>query len=547
MRIRFLKNMDDRDLEVVRDLLFYENEIGGKNYYSKLSDNGVAWRLKDLPIKIPPPIYKKLLERKIIVKIKEDLYHINPVHKKDIETELKFIKGDMAHGIDFEKALRYTIRSGNDARAILNILKFQKRWDSMYDDLGWSLSRAREIIINSGSDLSLLNRLRDSGLIRELSDGEYQLVKFSEEYLEPYLESMFSTEDAVFEYMEVVRRMKREYENFISTMDEERLDEIKTMIRDVWDIENYTKHINESLYLDLLLPIIQQYGMADVSIYSSEGRKITQTGFSLAYFGEPGTGKTFATDDFIRGNEREGIPAHGIIGRVRYAEGMTPKKFISILEAYQNYPVDWVIPEFNDFFRYRGMVEKFKLVMEHREVSDETKKEVIRPYKVSSFFIVNYNTKFSGTKWDVTIGDPNFEAIEDRMICRVFMNDEMREREIYRNMVRRVSGDIDWYLSGALRMHLTYSYNFYSNNKFRLILKISDFVDFGNKIREMKKKKSVNISNRIIIKGVQIAGSAALVRGAFANESEIYISDRELSLALKFIEEEINTRAGRIK
>ncbi len=298
--------------------------------------------------------------------------------------------------------------------------------------------------------------------------------------------------------------------------------------------------------MDILLPIIQQYGIADVPIYSSDGKKITQTGFSLAYFGEPGTGKTFATDDFIRGNDRDGIPPHGIIGRIRYAEGMTPKKLISILEAYQNYPVDWIVPEFNDFFRYKGMVEKLKLVMEHREVSDETKKEVIKPYKVTSFFIVNYNTKFSNGRWTVTVDDPNFNAIEDRMICKVFINDEAREKEIYKNMVRRVSGDIDWYLSEYLRKHLTYSYHFFTGSDRKVILDTSDFVSFGNAIRDMRSRKGIRISNRIILKGIQIAGSAALIKGVGNEEKEIKISDEELSLALDFIRMEIETRTMRI-
>ena len=294
--------------------------------------------------------------------------------------------------------------------------------------------------------------------------------------------------------------------------------------------------------MDALLPIIQQYGMADVPIYSSEGKKITQTGFSLAYFGEPGTGKTFATDDFLRGNEKNGIPPHGIIGRLRYAEGMTPKKFISILEAYVNYPVDWIIPEFNDFFRYKGMVEKLKLVMEQREVSDETKNEIIKPYKVTSFFIVNYNTHVGNKGWKVTIDDPNFNAIEDRMICRIFINNERRERAIYENMVRRISGDIEWYLSEDLRKHLTYSYAHFRKNQVKLILNTSDFVLFGNRIREMRKERKAKMSNRIILKGIQIAGSASLIRAINRDEKEIKIKKDELNLALHFIDEEIKTR-----
>ncbi len=545
MRVELLKNVKEKYISILREIVVYENKYGKTNYYSKLSDNGIAWRLEDLPISVSAQEINFLLKRGIVKKIKKGVYHIDGKIKDKLEEELKLIDVGVQSEINVEKSLHYVIRSGEDARAVLNILKFQKRWDSMYDDIGYPLSKIREIIINSGADLSLLSRLRESGLLSG-KDEEYRFYIFSENVLDPYLESSFSTQDAVFEYMNVVRAMKRQYEYFISSLKENEIDEMLSQIRDVQDIVNYSKHVTDTLYMDILLPIIQQYGMADVPIYSSEGKKITQTGFSLAYFGEPGTGKTFATDDFIRGNERDGIPAHGIIGRIRYAEGMTPKKLISILEAYQNYPVDWIIPEFNDFFRYKGMVEKLKLVMEHREVSDETKKEVIKPYKVTSFFIVNYNTKFSKGKWSVTVDDPNFNAVEDRMICKVFVNDEKREKEIYRNMVRRVSGDIDWYLSEYLRKHITYSYHFFTKHNKKLILSTSDFVSFGNKIREMRRAKNIRISNRIIMKGIQIAGSAALIKGVGREDDEIRMGEEELLLALDFIDEEIKTRAMRI-
>lgn len=543
MRVAVLKNLREKYVRLIGEIVAYEDRYGHTGYYSRMSSNGIAWKPDDLPFELSRGEINYLLKREIIRRVKPGVYHINPTLREDIRRELEEIGLDLHNEVNVENALKYAIHTDSDARALMKLLRFNRRWISMYDDAGWPLSRAKEIIISAGADTGLLNRLRDSGMIYSVGGDEFLLRDFDENILEPYLQGAFSTQDAVFEYLNVVLPMKRQFEEFVRDVMEEDVDELKGQIRDVWDIVNYAKHVMEDMYMDILLPIIQQYGMADLPIYSSDGRKITQTGFSLAYFGEPGTGKTFATDDFIRGNDRNGIPPHGIIGRIRYAEGMTPKKFIAILEAYQDYPVDWVIPEFNDFFRYRGMVEKLKLVMEQREVSDETKKEVIKPYRVTSFFIVNYNTHVSGGRWKATIEDPNFNAIEDRMICRVFVNDEDREKGIYRNMIRRISGDIDWYLSEYLRRHITYSYHILRNSNVRLILDTSDFVDFGDSVRLLRRSYGVNISNRIILKGVQIAGSAALVKGLNLGSDSIKITREELSLALDFIEDEIKTRS----
>ncbi len=540
MRVSILKDISDADLSKIKEIYAYEEKYGTMNYYSKVSSNGMAWSLDD--VKLSKKQVNFLIKKGIIEKIRDGIYHIVPEIRARLLDELEKIDLVFSVVTNPEKAIEYTVHGNSDAVALRGLLDYQRKWSAMYDDIGWPISKAKEIIINAGADLTLLNRLRESGLVYQINDGEFLLREFSPELLEPYLMGSLSTQDAVFEYRNIVLPMKHQFERFVNSLSKDDIADMLAEIRDVWDIVNYAKHVVGELYLDILLPIIQQYGMVDIPIYSSEGRKITQTGFSLAYFGEPGTGKTFATDDFMRGNEKNGIPPHGIIGRLRYGEGMTPKKFISILEAYQNYPVDWIIPEFNDFFRYRGMVEKLKLVMEQREVSDETKREVIKPYKVKSFFIVNYNTRVRSGRWGVTIDDPNFNAIEDRMICKIFVNSEDREKAIYENMVRRISGDIEWYLSKFIRMHVTYSYNVHQNSG-KLILKTEDFVEFGNKIREMRKKLNISVSNRIIMKGVQIAGSAALVRSM---GDEVTISPEELQLALEFIHEELKTRAKKI-
>ncbi|EQD56659.1 hypothetical protein B2A_05149, partial [mine drainage metagenome] len=75
---------------------------------------------------------------------------------------------------------------------------------------------------------------------------------------------------------------------------------------------------------------MQQYALADVPLVAPGGRTTGTTGFHLALFGPPGTGKTFAIDDFLRGNERTGVPAHGLPGRNRYCGGITPAQFLRV-------------------------------------------------------------------------------------------------------------------------------------------------------------------------------------------------------------------------
>ncbi|EQD50510.1 hypothetical protein B1B_11216, partial [mine drainage metagenome] len=63
----------------------------------------------------------------------------------------------------------------------------------------------------------------------------------------------------------------------------------------------------EALYFDSLISLLQQYALADVPLIAPTGRSTGATGFHLALFGPPGTGKTFSIDDLVRGNPRSGV------------------------------------------------------------------------------------------------------------------------------------------------------------------------------------------------------------------------------------------------
>jgi len=163
----------------------------------------------------------------------------------------------------------------------------------------------------------------------------------------------------------------------------------------------------------------------------------------LALFGDPGTGKSFSTRDMILGKPSAKIGAHGLPGRNRYCGGMTPAFFIRIGEAYAGRVFNFIVPEFNDFFRYKGMVEPLKIAMEQGEIKYETHNEVIGPYRFTSFFSVNYNVAVHDRGYEVTIQDPNFNAIEDRMLCRLHRLTKERFIEITKSQMKLALGAID--------------------------------------------------------------------------------------------------------
>jgi hypothetical protein len=196
------------------------------------------------------------------------------------------------------------------------------------------------------------------------------------------------------------------------------------------------------LYFDGFLSIIQQYAIADVEIVNPQAKTGMRTGWSFALFGEPGTGKSFSTRDLILGIPDGKIKPHGVPGRNRYCGGITPARFIRIGQAYGGRTFNFIVPEFNDWFRYSGMVDVLKIAMERGEIKHELHREVIGPYRFDSFFSVNYNTRVMGRGYEVTIGDPNFNAIEDRMICRLHRLTKERYVEIAQSQMRLALGEV---------------------------------------------------------------------------------------------------------
>lgn len=243
-----------------------------------------------------------------------------------------------------------------------------------------------------------------------------------------------------------IKGMDKELDEYLNSMLKSRLDATIKFGKgfSVDYLANYLQDLfGPVLYFDSLLSIIQQYGLADTEIVHQRGKTGMRTGWSLALFGEPGTGKSFSTRDMVLGKPDAKVPPHGVPGRNRYCGRITPARFIRIGQAYAGRTFNFIVPEFNDWFKYSGMVEPLKLAMERGKMKYEMHREMIGPYHFSSFFSVNYNVTMHGRGYAVTVQDPNFNAIEDRMLCRLHRLTKERFVEIAESQMKLAMGKID--------------------------------------------------------------------------------------------------------
>jgi hypothetical protein len=312
----------------------------------------------------------------------------------------------------------------------------------------------------------------------------------------------------------------------------------------------------EALAPDSLISMLQQYALADAPLLAPTGRPTGSTGFHLALFGPPGTGKTFAIDDMVRGNPRTGVPPHGLPGRNRYCGGITPVQFLRVGASYAGRTFNFIVPEFNDWFKYRGMVEPLKLVMEQREVKWETTFGVVGPYTFRSFLSVNYNVRTAGASdyW-TTFADPNFAALEDRMLLRFHPMTRDRFRAVEASAERLELGEIDFGLASKVRDHLTLLHAIETRHplvadKFPARAVRLERTLYA-RLREVSEKvlertPNPNFSPRLKGRAVKLASAGALV-GYFAHPGSgpIAIGKEEMEFGRRFYEEEIRVRESR--
>jgi len=313
-----------------------------------------------------------------------------------------------------------------------------------------------------------------------------------------------------------------------------------------------------TIFFDHLLSITQSYSICDSTVINKGGQKALNTGFNLALFGEPGTGKTFAAKDMIVGNENLGVPAHGLPGINRYCGGMTPAMFIAIGEAYIGRRFNFIVTEFNDWFKYKGMVEPLKLAMERGLIRYETKTYTIGPYRFSSFFTVNFNTEVREKGYEVTIRDPNFNAIEDRMLCRLHRLTKQKYQELSKSQRALMLGKLraKMELAYKIRDHLTLVYaiqtkdplvarSFY-DKKILLTDEILKMLEEATNLvlEHLRGVRVVPFSMRLERRALQLASAMTLMNYFNTDSDIIPIDSLAAKMAVEFFVEEAWIRSN---
>jgi hypothetical protein len=354
-----------------------------------------------------------------------------------------------------------------------------------------------------------------------------------------------------------VAQMQAELDAYISDLLKNRLSETIKFGKSfsAATASNYLQNLfGEMLYFDSFLSIIQQYSLTDVEIVNPLGKTGIKTGWSFALFGEPGTGKSFSTRDLVLGIPGGKMSAHGVPGRNRYCGGITPARFIRIGQVYVGKTFNFIVPEFNDWFRYSGMVDTLKIAMERGEIKQELHREVIGPYRFDSFFTVNYNTQVMGQGYAVTIGDPNFNAIEDRMICRLHRMTKERYKEIAESQMRLALGEVN-VDKGAkqIRDHVALVYAIETGHplvrsrfKKKPVMITAEMYDAIGRVRELILKHipgGMKFSARLEHNVVKFACAASLL--SYFNEDLDYVpvNPNALDIALKLYVEEASVRS----
>lgn len=354
-----------------------------------------------------------------------------------------------------------------------------------------------------------------------------------------------------------VEAMEKEFEDYLRDLLDKRLDEVQEFGREHMSIERVARYLEDlfgpMLYFDILLGLAQQYGMTATEIINQEGVRAADTGFHLALFGAPGTGKTFAVKDLIMGDEGKGVKAHGLPGLNRYCGGMTAANFIRIGEAYQGKRFNFVVTEFNDWFRYKGMVEPLKLALEQGRIRYETKTETVGPYQFSCYFSTNYNTQVSREAgYRVTVSDPNFNAIEDRMLVRMHRMTKQRLRELSRNQRALAMGRLRMHLAGDIRNHLALVYAIQTGHPLvrerferkQIVLRESFFeaLERAQELLLEQIRGDLLFSVRVRQNAIKLAGALTLFSYFQQPGNRLEIPDEARNLALKFFVEEVAIR-----
>ena len=410
-----------------------------------------------------------------------------------------------------------------------------------------------------------LDKLHGYGLIRKETVKDTTKYSLYKEMVSLYREVITSeavtsmplirSEAAQTELVEV-KKMEEEFNEYLKELVSDRLEETQEFGKEL-NVSFIAKYLQDmfgpTLYFDHLLALAHQYAMTDTPVVNPQGGPAFKTGFHLALFGVPGTGKTFAVKDLMIGDPDKGVKGHGLVGLNRYCGGMTPANFIRIGEAYQGKRFNFVVTEFNDWFRYKGMVEPLKNALEQGLIRYETKHETVGPYKFSSFFATNYNTKVTGRfDYTVTISDPNFNAIEDRMLVRLHRMTKERFKELARSQKELAMGRIKMQFADQIRDHLVLVYAIQTEHelvkdKFRkknIIIREESFKKLEQATNSIlnQLKEQVRFSARVQRNALKLASAFSLTSFFTQGSEKLEITSDALDLALKFFVEEVAIR-----
>lgn len=334
------------------------------------------------------------------------------------------------------------------------------------------------------------------------------------------------------------------------------LDEVTSFGRDlsIAELEEKFQEFFGESYMDPLLSLVQQYSIADAIILSPELKKTQlRTGFNLAFFGDPGTGKTFASVDVIKGSDI--VPAFGIPGRNRYCSGMTPAAFIRLAEAYEGKRFNFLVPEFREWFTHSSsMAEYLKLALERKPIKYETAKETVNSYEFSSFFNVNYNVSVGQQSWNSLSRDSHFRALRDRLLCKLHRMTMDRYKAISDNQLDLLLRGKEQIKSFArkIRQHVAMIFALEQQGTPMIQTNLSQKqIKLNERVVHLLKRTRNELlsdvdqppfSPRLEKRVLQLACSATLLEYFKTDETIIEVSDAAFNFAQKVFKEEIRTR-----
>jgi len=201
------------------------------------------------------------------------------------------------------------------------------------------------------------------------------------------------------------------------------------------------------------------------------------------------------------------------------------------------------------------MVEPLKIAMEQGQLKYETHSEIIGPYRFTSFFAVNYNVSVHGKGYQVTIQDPNFNAVEDRMLCRLHRLTKERFDEITKSQMKLALGAIDLEKgAGKIRDHLTLVHAIETGHRFLegrfpakpVMITPQVFEIIGRArgaILEKIPQKVVKFSARLEDRALRFACAASLMDYFRSDQDYIPVSEEALKYAVQLYVEEASVRS----